>query len=273
MTASQRSKVFIGSVLFCLAVVGFATVGEARMTCVQYVRALTDFEIRGDGWMWWHRAEGVYPRGKSPRIGSVMVFGRQSNLPYGHVAVVSDIIDERTVLVNHSWVRRLGLRCGAVVVDSSANNDWSRVRVWHGPTNRLGNSQYRILGFVYPRGSRAQSLISLEQGGANRPLSKKLPPHYVWCKPMVMPAQKPSLRGAPVVPRTVPIEASVEALPLVPAAKPEAAAGPTRLAVAQAVRKPTRAVPGDRPIVLAAYPLPKPDLSGAALHPVRKPAF
>lgn len=196
MAALQRPRFFLGISVFLLVVVAFATVGSARMTCVQYVRALTDFEIRGDGWMWWHRAQGVYPRGKRPRIGGVMVFGRQGNLPYGHVAVVSDIIDSRTVLVNHSWVRRLGLRCNALVVDTSAANDWSRVRVWHGPTNRLGVSHYRILGFVYPKDSRDSTVISLGGEGADGALSNKLPPHFVWCKPRVIPAQKPALLAA-----------------------------------------------------------------------------
>jgi len=212
MAALQRSSFFLGVCFLVLGLVGFATVGQARLTCVQYVRALTDFEIRGDGWMWWHRAEGVYPRGKSPRVGAVMVFGRQGNLPYGHVSVVSDIIDDRTILVNHSWVRRLGLRCGAMVVDTSAANDWSRVRVWHGPTNQLGLSQYRILGFVYPIGSRQNAVVSLDGNGSDRPLAKKLPPHYVWCKPMVIPGQKPGALQASADGAALPADSLVQAV-------------------------------------------------------------
>ena len=37
-----------------------------------------------------------------------------------------------------------------LVVDVSARNDWSEVRVWYPPTDQLGTSTYPTYGFVLP---------------------------------------------------------------------------------------------------------------------------
>ena len=128
--------------------VGFAETAAAQY-CVRYVRSLTDFEVRGDAWAWWPNAEGLYPRGHTPIEGSVMVFSRSRGMPLGHVSTVTAIVDSRTVLVDHSFGGPVLWR-DMPIIDTSANNDWSQVRVWHGPTNQLGSTDFPISGFIYP---------------------------------------------------------------------------------------------------------------------------
>ena len=120
--------------------------------CVTHVRNMTGITtIRGDAWAWWHNAEGQFARGALPTPGAIMVWRRAGNLPLGHVGVVREIVDSRTVLVDHSWDSN-ALRTDQPVVDVSANNDWSRVSVWYHPRQVMG-SEYQLYGFVYPPGT------------------------------------------------------------------------------------------------------------------------
>ncbi len=128
----------------------FIVDAQARM-CVYYARMLTDFDIRGNAWTWWHQAAGRYDRGIRPDVGSVLVFRKTTHNPYGHVSTVSRVIDRRTILVDHSWLRGRGLRRNMRVVDTSQRNDWSRVRVWYEPGNGLGVRHYPTYGFIHPR--------------------------------------------------------------------------------------------------------------------------
>jgi len=125
------------------------------------VRALSDFDIRGNAWTWWNRAaEYGYTRGRTPEPGSVMVFAQQGRLPSGHVSLVTAIIDPRTVWVHHTWSQGPEIEASAQVVDVSDANDWSAVRVWHGETETLGNSSLRVSGFIYPRSEHPQELLA-----------------------------------------------------------------------------------------------------------------
>jgi hypothetical protein len=135
--------------LSALAVFAVSSAANAQY-CVQTVRHLTDFTIRGDAWTWWASADGVHERGAEPEIGSIIVFDRQSDLPLGHVSVVSAIVDERTIEVDHTWASGDQIVYGAPVIDVSQDNDWSSVRVWHEPTETMGLTEFRISGFIYP---------------------------------------------------------------------------------------------------------------------------
>ncbi|MEI6559890.1 MAG: CHAP domain-containing protein [Rhodospirillaceae bacterium] len=126
---------------------------QAQM-CVRYARQLTSFTIQGDAWTWWQHAEGRYQRGVRPAEGSVLVFRRTGHLHYGHVSVVSRVIDRRTILVDHSWLEGTVLHRGMKVIDTSPNNTWSSVKVWYDPADRLGIRTYPTFGFIYPRGHR-----------------------------------------------------------------------------------------------------------------------
>lgn len=128
--------------------------------CVRTVRSLSDFTIRGNAWTWWNRAaDHGYARGHRPEPGSVLVFGRQGRLPQGHVSLVTAIIDERTILVHHTWSQGAEIEASVEVVDVSDANDWSSVRVWHSQTDTLGTSSLRISGFIYPRNAHPQMVL------------------------------------------------------------------------------------------------------------------
>jgi hypothetical protein len=122
--------------------------------CVPFARALSGIEIIGDAWTWWGQAEGRYRRGRTPEVGSVMVFRATEEMPLGHVAVVTAVLGPRAVLVSHrNWAG--GLEKGRIdldrpVEDASPRNDWSRVRVWHEATQRLGPGFHLLAGFVHP---------------------------------------------------------------------------------------------------------------------------
>lgn len=134
--------------LVALLAVGVTESASAQY-CVRYVRSLTDFSLRGNAWSWWDNAAGVYERGHTPVPGSVLVFQRSYGMPLGHVSTVSAVVDSRTILVDHSFGGPVLWR-DMPVIDTSANNDWSQVRVWHGPTNQLGSVDFPVYGFIYP---------------------------------------------------------------------------------------------------------------------------
>ncbi|MBM3555918.1 MAG: CHAP domain-containing protein, partial [Alphaproteobacteria bacterium] len=80
---------------------------EPAINCVQFVKQNSDFRVIGDGWRWWDNAAGHYARGKTPEVGSVLVFKKAKRMVHGHVALVSDVVDKRTILVDHAnWAPR-----------------------------------------------------------------------------------------------------------------------------------------------------------------------
>jgi surface antigen len=132
-----------------------AHVASVHLNCVQYVQHVTNLGLHGDGGDWWDNAEGVFARGEAPKAGAVMVFSRTDNLPYGHVAVVRAVQNKRSILVDHAnWSpihgRRGQVEKGVRVIDVSADNDWSEVRVWYAPTHDVGSTVYPLNGFIYP---------------------------------------------------------------------------------------------------------------------------
>ena len=118
------------------------------LTCAPFARAEVGLALQGDAADWWGQAAGRYRRGDRPQIGSVLVFRRGRRLPSGHVAVVSWLLDARRILViQANWVRG-ELDKDQLVVDVSARNDWSQVRVWYPPTGQLGTHVYATYGFI-----------------------------------------------------------------------------------------------------------------------------
>ena len=120
-----------------------------RVWCVPYARNLSGINIRGNAKDWWGRARNIYERGDEPVVGSVMSFQATSGMSLGHVAVVSDVVSDREVIVNHAnWSRnKVSLKMG--VMDVSRNNDWSLVRVESQP-GQYGKP-YPVNGFIYPK--------------------------------------------------------------------------------------------------------------------------
>ena len=77
------------------------------------------------------------------------------SMQLGHVAVVSQIIDRRNILISHAnWSpingRRGQIENNVAAQDVSENNDWSRVRIWYAPIGKLGTTAFPVNGFIYP---------------------------------------------------------------------------------------------------------------------------
>ncbi len=132
---------------------GGAVSAGGYLSCVPYARLRSGLDLRGDAWTWWDAASGRYGRDARPRHGSVLVLDRTARLRDGHVAVVSRVVSAREVRVDHaSWAS--GRDKGAVardqpVLDISAGNDWSLVRVWYPPARAFGITAYPARGFVH----------------------------------------------------------------------------------------------------------------------------
>lgn len=102
---------------------------KGRIWCVPFAREASGIELKGNAGTWWSKAAGVYNRSRLPQIGAVMNFAPSRKMPMGHVAVVSNILDSRRIQIDHAnWVRNK-VTLDQTVIDVSAANDWSSVRV------------------------------------------------------------------------------------------------------------------------------------------------
>ncbi|WP_353230352.1 CHAP domain-containing protein [Novosphingobium sp.] len=140
------------------AAIGAPVVAHARLQCVAYARQISAVQLSGNARDWWGNAGGVYARGNAPKAGAVLAFRSTHAMPMGHVAVVSKVIDERHVLINHAnWSRPGMVERGVVAVDVSDAGDWSQVRVWYARSGSLGLRPSPAFGFIYPATQTASS--------------------------------------------------------------------------------------------------------------------
>ncbi len=129
----------------------FETTGDLQ--CVPYARFMSGIGLRGDAWTWWDKAAGVYARGNHPEPGAVLSFPGIDRMPLGHVAVVTQVLSDRKILIDHANWPTAFVEHGAIshdvqVVDVSPANDWTSVRVQFGEGGPLG-SVYPANGFIY----------------------------------------------------------------------------------------------------------------------------
>jgi surface antigen len=118
--------------------------------CVTFARSVSGIEIRGNANTWWDQAAGRYERGHTPKPGSVLAFSPTSRMRVGHVAMVSQVVSDREVLLTHAnWSRRGAVETNVRAIDVSDAGDWSMVKVWYGPQGGLGTSAYPTKGFIY----------------------------------------------------------------------------------------------------------------------------
>lgn len=132
------------------------------LQCAPFARDVSGIEIFGNAGTWWRQAEGKYARGNEPKVGAVIAFKPTRSMPIGHVGMVSKIVSDREVLIDHAnWSvingRRGQIERGARVIDVSAAGDWSEVRVWYAPVNGLGTSSYPLFGFIYKDAAENQA--------------------------------------------------------------------------------------------------------------------
>ncbi len=120
------------------------------LQCVAFAREDSGIALSGNAADWWDNAAGLYARGAHPEAGAVLSFRANGRMRLGHVAVVSRVINGRTVEVDHSHWMGGGVARDMAVVDVSENNDWSAVRVELGHTGSYG-SIYPTHGFIYDR--------------------------------------------------------------------------------------------------------------------------
>lgn len=119
--------------------------------CVGFARMISGINIHGNAHTWWSQAAGQYQRGKTPVVGAVLAFKSIPGMPLGHVAVVSRIVSDREILLDHAnWSRPGRIEHGVRAVDVSEAGDWSRVRVWFAPIGDLGTRVNAAYGFIYP---------------------------------------------------------------------------------------------------------------------------
>lgn len=128
---------------------------ERLLYCVPYARERSGIQLAGDGWEWWEAATGKYHRGPKPEAGAILVFNKSNRLAVGHVSVVTRVVSDRELRVDHAnWENRGGggpIFLDQQVIDVSSGNDWSAVRVWWPAANSLGLTVFPTLGFVYNR--------------------------------------------------------------------------------------------------------------------------
>lgn len=120
---------------------------KGRLWCVPFARMVSGLDLRGNAKTWWNAAKGIYDRGVRPKIGAVMSFAGSRAMPLGHVAVVSQVVSKREVLLDHANWERNRITLDQVAVDVSAKNDWSRVRIQNadGSMGRVNP----VNGFIY----------------------------------------------------------------------------------------------------------------------------
>jgi hypothetical protein len=158
--------------------------GGGGIQCVTFARADSGIELSGNARDWWSNAAGVYQRGNRPEPGSVLNFRANGSMPMGHVSVVSQVVDGRTLIVDHAnWggpgAVRGGISRDISVVDVSPNNDWSAVRVGLGHSGEYG-SIYPTYGFIYNRPDGGTILASAGTSTAipaMNPAPRDLRPH------------------------------------------------------------------------------------------------
>ena len=130
--------------------------GQKPLQCVPYAREHSPVKIFGDAWTWWDQASGKYERGASPANGTVMVLHNYAGPDHGHVAVVRRIVSAREIRIDHAnWLNDGSIYVNNPVVDVSATNDWSAVKVFNIQTGAWGGKTYPVKGFIGSGSTRA----------------------------------------------------------------------------------------------------------------------
>ncbi|WP_284325797.1 CHAP domain-containing protein [Cypionkella aquatica] len=129
-----------------------------KVWCVPFARDASGVEIKGNAGTWWDQAKGKFQRGHAPVEGAVMAFSSTRKLPKGHVAVVSEVVSDREILIDHANWKPSQISLGMTVVDVSPKNDWSVVKV-ASVGDTLGRA-YPIDGFIWNAPTQATLLAT-----------------------------------------------------------------------------------------------------------------
>ncbi|GLR65572.1 hypothetical protein GCM10010909_02500 [Acidocella aquatica] len=136
---------------------------HSGLQCVPYAREVSHIDLTGNAFLWWAEAAGRYARGDTPVEGAVLNFRAIGRMPLGHVAVVTGVIDSRTILVTQAnWVRGT-ITNDVTMQDVSPNNDWSQVQVELGDSSTWG-AAYPTYGFIYNKPAASTVIAANGQG-------------------------------------------------------------------------------------------------------------
>jgi hypothetical protein len=122
--------------------------------CVPYARSRSGINIFGDAYTWWESAKGQYARGNLPVLGSVLVLSKTKRLRRGHVAVVTAIVSEREIRLDHANWQPDAIITNMAVIDVSPANDWTQLRFWNKDA-RMWGAIYPASGFIYNLADKA----------------------------------------------------------------------------------------------------------------------
>jgi surface antigen len=132
---------------------------HSYLQCVPYAREVSHIALSGNAFLWWAEAADRYARGSTPEEGAVLNFRAIGRMPLGHVAVVTSVINPRTILVTQAnWVRGT-ITNDVTMQDVSPNNDWTQVQVELGDSSTWG-AAYPTYGFIYNRPVGSSTIIA-----------------------------------------------------------------------------------------------------------------
>jgi surface antigen len=132
---------------------------HSYLQCVPYAREVSHVALTGNAFLWWAEAAGRYARGSVPQEGAVLNFRAIGRMPLGHVAVVTSVLDSRTILVTQAnWIPGT-ITNDVTVEDVSDNNDWSQVEVELGDSAKWG-APYPTYGFIYNQPDNGVTIAS-----------------------------------------------------------------------------------------------------------------
>ncbi|MCB8874671.1 CHAP domain-containing protein [Acidisoma silvae] len=179
---------------------------SAWLECVPYARRVSGIELRGNANTWWREADGRYERGQTPQAGAVLSFQSSRHMELGHVAVVTQTVNPREVLISQANWPMPGQRNGNVskaisVIDVSPDNDWTAVRVERGHSGDYG-SVYATNGFIYGH-STADTLMADELPAKSSPAAAPAGISAGWSQTVQL-ASAPSYGNGPAIADSAP---------------------------------------------------------------------
>ena len=149
-------------------------IAGAHLECVPYARDHSGVNIRGNANTWWKQSEGVYAHAAQPSLGAVMVLAGYSRYR-GHVAVVRRMISPREIRIDHAnWLDDGAIYVNDPVMDVSADNDWSQVKVWNIRSGSWGTRVYMVQGFIGPGPANASPVVASYTPAASDPIGLQI---------------------------------------------------------------------------------------------------
>jgi hypothetical protein len=135
-------------------------VSEDPQGCAAYAREHSGVALYGDAYTWWDQAAGRYGRADQPQRGAVLVLAGYAGPKHSHVAVVTRVVSDREIRVDHAnWLNDGNIYLNTPVIDVSPDNTWSEVRVWNTRDGHFGGNTYAVQGFIVPYSTTASVVV------------------------------------------------------------------------------------------------------------------